>query len=390
VTLGFEPEKVLLYSKTMLLPIIIIGAFLIYFFSISEFSEETYHSIHTMFVTLSAITFIFAGLRRIPSMAMSVAVVFISYLIINSTRYAYGEDYMFSAGYNIWIIVALPNILVASLLFAQNKPYRYWSAFFVFLFAQTAIIEKLQNQSIDADSYFFYKHIGMLNYPALATACICIMVLLIYQTIRGKILNSAGLFISVAVISGLYFSDNLFAFSLFFLAAVLIALLSSLYYAYYILYKDEELNIDNARLFLKDAERKYPLKYSIALMYIDEYNRLIKRYGKSKTLILKKMLLAQIRRANRKVKIYNYKNDALILAFLNANSAETFNEAENIRRILAKSIFVFNENNHLQLTVSQCVSEKKRSDADASVVLSRAEDNLRKACKFTHNITVKA
>jgi len=390
VTLGFEPEKVLLYSKTMLLPIIIIGAFLVYFFSISEFSEETYHSVHNMFVIISAITFIFAVLRHIPSMAMSVAVVFISYLIINSTRYTYGEDYMFSAGYNIWIIVALPNILLACLLFSQNKPYKYWSAFFIFLFAQTAIIEKVQNQSIDADSYFFYKHIGMLNYPALAVASVCIVVLLVHQIMKGKILNSAGLYISVAVISGLYFSDNLFAFSLFFFAAVLIALLSSVYYAYYILYKDEELNIANVRSFFRDAERKYPLKYSISLMYMDEYSRLIKRFGKSKALILKKMFLAQIRKANRKVKIYNYKSDALILAFLNANSAETFNDAENIRRILAKSIFVFNENNHLQLTVSQCVSEKKRSDADASVVLSRAEDNLRKACKFTHNITVKA
>ena len=388
--LGFEPEKVLLYSKTMLLPIIVIGAFLIYFFSISEFSEETYHSVHTMFITISAITFVLATLRHIPSMAMSVAVVFISYLIINGTRYTYGEDYMFSAGYNIWIIVVLPNILLANLLFAQNKPYKYWSGFFILLFAQTAIIEKLQNQSIDADSYFFYKHIGMLNYPALVVAIICITTLLVYQIMRGKILNSAGLFISVAVISGLYFSDNLFAFSLFFLAAVLIALLSSVYYAYYVLYKDEELNIANVKSFFKDAERKYPLKYSISLMYIDEYNRLIKRFGKAKAVILKKMFLAQIRKANRKVKIYNYRSDALILAFLNANSAETFSEAENIRRIVAKSIFVFNENNHLQLTVSQCVSEKKRSDADAATVLSRAEDNLRKACKFTHNITVKA
>lgn len=388
--LGFEPEKVLLYSKTMLLPIIVIGAFLIYFFSISEFSEETYHSVHTIFMTTSIITFVWAILRQIPSIAMSVAIVFITYLIVNSTRYTYGEDYMYSAGYNIWIIVALPNILLACLLFAQNKPYKYWSGFFIFLFAQTAIIEKLQNQSIDADSYFFYKHIGMLNYPALGAAIICIATLLFYQIMRGKILNSAGLFISVAVVSGLYFSDNLFAFSLFFLAAVLIALLSSFYYAYYVLYRDEELNIANVRSFFRDAERKYPLKYSIALMYIDDYSRLVKRFGKTKTLILKKMFLAQIRKANRKVKIYNYKNDALILAFLNSNSAETFNEAENIRRILAKSIFVFNENNHLQLTVSQCVSEKKRSDADATVVLSRAEDNLRKACKFTHNITVKA
>ena len=69
---------------------------------------------------------------------------------------------------------------------------------------------------------------------------------------------------------------------------------------------------------------------------------------------------------------------------------ESFEKAEEVRRILAKSVFVFNENNHLQLTVSQCVSEKKRSDADAAAVLVRAEENLQKACRFTRNITIKA
>lgn len=33
---------------------------------------------------------------------------------------------------------------------------------------------------------------------------------------------------------------------------------------------------------------------------------------------------------------------------------------------------------------------KKRSDADAAVVLVRAEENLQKACRFTRNITIKA
>jgi GGDEF domain-containing protein len=75
---------------------------------------------------------------------------------------------------------------------------------------------------------------------------------------------------------------------------------------------------------------------------------------------------------------------------MNMNATECFEQAEDIKRALAKSIFVFNENNHLQLTVSQSVSEKKRSDADARAVLQRAEESLQAACKFTHNITVKA
>lgn len=203
-------------------------------------------------------------------------------------------------------------------------------------------------------------------------------------------MSAAAFFSSLAAFMGIYFSDNLFAFCLFFWAAVLILLLATLYYVYYIRSRDEELDMENWHAYCREAESKYPLKYSIAVMYIDEYERLQKRFGHRKMLLLKKMFLTQIKKADKEVLIYNYKKDAFILAFKNENAAESFVRAENIRRVLAKSIFIFNENNHLQLTVSQCVSEKKRSDADAEAVLKRAETNLQKACKFTRNITVKA
>ena len=94
--------------------------------------------------------------------------------------------------------------------------------------------------------------------------------------------------------------------------------------------------------------------------------------------------------ADKDVKIYNYQSDALILVFANINTKACFEKAEEIRRAIATSIFIFNEGNHLQLTVSQCVSETRRSDENALTVISRAETSLQKACKFTRNITVKA
>ena len=90
------------------------------------------------------------------------------------------------------------------------------------------------------------------------------------------------------------------------------------------------------------------------------------------------------------MKIYNYKPNSLILSFVNLNANDSFNQIEEIRRSIAKSIFVFNEANHLQLSASLCVSEKKRSDTDSNDVLIRAEEGLKKACKFTHNITIKS
>ena len=105
---------------------------------------------------------------------------------------------------------------------------------------------------------------------------------------------------------------------------------------------------------------------------------------------LKKMFLTRIHRVRPSVLVYNYKADALILVFKNINAAEGFDIAEDVRRTIAKSIFVFNENNRVQLTVSQCISEFRRSDAGGIGVLHRTEENLKKACKFTRNITVKA
>lgn len=388
--LEFELEKIFKFNKGAWLPIMIMGAFLIYFFSVSEFSEENYQTIHASFIGCIFLTMIVMGSLRILSSVMLASVIYISYLMINNLRYTYGEDYIFSSGYNIWSALILPNLSLAYFIFRKQKNYKYWSFFYIFLFLQTALIEKLQNHSIDADSYYFYKHIGMFNYPALSISLICLAILLIYYIGKGKILGAATLFTSIAVFMGIYYSDNILAFSLFFLTASLILLVSSVYYVFYIRSRDEELDIENYRGYYRDAENKYPLKYSISLMYIDEYERLMKRFGPRKMQQLKKMFLERIKGVNTEVLIYNYKPDALILAFTNMNASESFEKAENIRRSIAKSIFVFNENNNLQLTVSQCISEKKRSDADAEAVLVRAEENLQKACKFTRNITIKA
>lgn len=388
--IGLDSAKILTYSKNSLFPLLVIGMFFVYFSSVSGFSENAYHSLHMSFLSVASLAIMVPIFLKIPSITMSSFIILIGYLIINSMRYIYGEDYMFSSGYNVWCMMIFPNLLLAYACFPHNRPYKYWSWFYIFVLVQTAIIERLQNQNIDADSYYFYKHIGMFNYPALCIAGFCIVSLMVYQIVKGRILGAANLISSIGVFTGILLSNDLYAFSLFFLAAALINLISSIYYAYYTTYKDEDLGISNVKAFTLDAEKKYPLKYSVALMYIDEYDRLVKRFGVAKIKLLKKMFLTRIRKVRPSVLIYNYKADALILVFKNINAAEGFDIAEDIRRTIAKSIFVFNENNRVQLTVSQCISEFRRSDAGAMGVLRRAEENLKKACKFTRNITVKA
>ncbi len=388
--LGFEPEKILLFSKNTLFPVLLVNMFFIYFFVVSEFSEKTYHTIHSLFIITSALAVLVSAYFRIFSVLMAVSILYISSIVISGERYMYGEDYVFSAGYNIWSIMLLPNLLFAYLIFNKIKKHKYWSLFYVFLFGETAIIEKLHNPNVNADSYYFYKHIGAMNYPAFYISMLCLVILLMCYINKGKMLGASAFFSSLMAFVGLLLSNNLFAFSLFLWGAILVEFLTMLHYLHYIRFKDEELNIADIHAYIAEADKKYPLKYSISLLYLDDYDRLLKRFGYNRIILLKKMFIRRIKEVNPTVDIYNYGKDALVLAFTNANTKESFEKAETIRRALVKSIFVFNENNHLQLTVSQCVSERKRSDAGALAVLERAEESLQKACKFTRNITVKA
>jgi GGDEF domain-containing protein len=390
LNIGLKTEKIFLYSQKSFISLLIMGYFIVYFCSISNMPDETCRLIHVWFMFVALGTWLLSGYFRIFGIQIPLAIVWASYLIINNMRYIYGEDYIFSAGYNIWTILALPNLLLAHLLFYKRKKHPHWSFYYIFLLAQTAVIENLQNQKFDADSYYFYKHIGMMNYPGFALGVICLSVLLIRYIGKGRILEASSFATSGLVFTGIYLSEDLSAFGLFFLAAALVECFSALFYIYYTRNKDENLSISNYWAYLSEAEKKYPLKYSISLLYVDEYGRLRKRFGSQRMIELKKMFITRIKQVHPSVKVYNYKDDSLILAFMNMNATECFEQAEDIKRALAKSIFVFNENNHLQLTVSQSVSEKKRSDADARAVLQRAEESLQAACKFTHNITVKA
>lgn len=387
---NFNLEKVFIFSQKALLPAVITGIFLVYFFAVSEFSKEAYEHIHKLFIATTALSLLCFGYFQVVSAVAAVSVVYVNTVVVNALRYACGEDYIFSAGYNIWIMLLPPTFLLACLIFQKKKARQYWSFFYVVLLLETAAVEYLQKQTAETDSAFFYHHIGMLNYPGLNIMLISLLFIFIYHINKGYILSALALFALFNLSIGLYFSDNLFAFSLFSLGAVVVISSTSVYYIYYNKNRDEELNIANIMSFIRYIDKKYPLKYSIVLMCIDEYPRLLKRFGYHRMIMLKKMFLDRIAAENKEVLPYNYKDDVFLLVFPNHNGKQCFEKAENIRRMIARSIFVFNENNHLQLTVTQAIGEKKRSDADATAVLQRTEKNLQKACQFTRNVTVPA
>lgn len=361
--------------------------FLLYYFSIVNYSSDKTIYIHNIYIFISIICLILFSLLKLYRFVISTIVIFVSYFVISNLRYTYGEDYIYSSGYNIWSALILPNLLLSFIIFSKKKMYKYWSLFFVFLLVQTAYIEKLQNHSISTDSYYFYQHIGALNYPAFYISLFCLIILFVRYIYCGKILSSLMFFVSSSVFIGLFYSENAYAFSLFFLLSSLLMLIGVLYYLSYLRYRDEELDMPNYYCFYKDLNKESCLRYSISVLYIDGYDKIYNFLGKRSILLLKKMIVKHIILFNPDVEIYKYKVNSFILVYKNSNLNDCFERSDIIKRQLAKTEFIFNKTKNIKLTVSQCVAEKKRSDLDADAVLVRADKRLQKVCEFYYNTT---
>lgn len=124
---------------------------------------------------------------------------------------------------------------------------------------------------------------------------------------------------------------------------------------------------------------------------IDDYERLEKVFGENSLKSLIKMICNRITSVENEAQIYRYSREEFVVLFKGEDKNTAFERMETIRRAVASAEFILRGyKKPIKLTVSGSVSEKKRSDANAVEVLSRAAKAMQKAYRFTQNITSKA
>ena len=127
------------------------------------------------------------------------------------------------------------------------------------------------------------------------------------------------------------------------------------------------------------------------MVSIDGYDEMKNMFGKKDRDILIKMMVGKIIEEAGDENLYRYSNSEFIIIYKNESKKESFEHLEQIRRAIASAEFVLNNRKKsIKLTVSTCVSEKKRSDANAIEVLYRIHKTLQKANEFSHNISSQA
>ena len=231
---------------------------------------------------------------------------------------------------------------------------------------------------------FYYHRINI--YPTIIALAVCLVSL--YYAIRdGKLTDYNIFFASLCIFCGVYYSDNHQGLSMFFALSQIIIGIDIIYNLVYHHYYDGTTELYSRKSYQHQSEH-FPQKYCLGIISIDGYDKLRSTLGRKAVNLVVKMLSRIIAQNNPDDTVYRYDDDEFVVLYKTLDKKETFSRLDEIRRLIAGLSFEYSVSQKpLKLTVSCSVAEKKRSDLNATEVLSRADTAMRKTLKFSHNVT---
>ncbi len=387
---SFNIKQGISLIKNTFIPALFFACGLLTFYGYVELSENTMLSLHYAFYILNFISFLILLYfnRRKPT--FFILTVLLAYILINYIKRTSGEDYFATSSFtNLCFFVPLN---LAFFYFYPPKRLLIKENVYLLLalFIQYTIAEQLSQNNISLGYSF-----SSLSQNGLSSLCLGLFFMLLLSTfiqtsLNGYILSTALFFASVNIFFGFYYSATPTALTIFFCITALTLITAIIQDIYYTTYKDILTGLPSRNAYMLDT-KGFPLKYSIGIICIDDYDRLKRIFGHSGINALTRMITQKITETETNEPIYRYSEDEFVVVFKNEDKNTGYERLEKIRRAIASSEFILKSNNKpLKLTVSCSVSEKKRSDANSYEVLVRAHKAMQKTHQFSQNVTSKA
>lgn len=309
-------------------------------------------------------------------------IIFIAYIGINYLKKNYGTEMILSPYYqNITVLLPL------NMMFFYFRPSRFFTSasslfYLIGISFEYGLFEFLSRQGY-ALNYDFYH----INIFAVVAFGLLILVSFIQSVRTGSLYDYGMLFISLSVMSAIYFSVNPVGLSLFFLNSALIILFITIYQLVYNFYYDELTKLLNRRSYMRQSKSFSP-KYSLGIVSIDGYDGLSKGLSiKQKNELITLFVNIMQNSLPEDTLCYRYDDNKFIVVSEKNELKEFRTYLEDIRRFIAGVEFVLQGHSQpLKITISGGIAEKKRVDADADAVLSRAYKLMSETLKFTGNV----
>lgn len=337
---------------------------------------------HLSFFILLSLWIVFLSIRKATKDIFLALTILIFYIMINNLKRQYGTEFFLVDVYKLLGLLVLLNWFLYCVFDFCKFDAKFDFYLLCFLLIEGYAVENFSTFNV-SNHTLFLQLIGLLGW------IVYLLIYMIYvsSSLNVKIYGTFFAFLSLSL--GFFYSESSLAVSLYFSLAVLILLVSVIYIDIYGYFRDTLTGLYSLNTYLRHS-KNFPLKYSLGVICIDDYVKLLKVFGTRQTNLLVKMLVIKIKEASMGADIYRYNDDEFILIFKNEDKKQCFEYLENIRRNIAGSEFVLSAKRVVKLTISAGVSEKKRSDADVEPVLMRTREAVQRTYKFTQNMTSKA
>lgn len=376
-------KEILTAVKTSYLPALVLSGAVFYFCTKIRFQPGEYQPFHILFYFLILGNALFAAAVREVKPLFHLLWLTVLYLAAGNLSFHDGVEAWQQPEFRLLLFMLPLNWLYFTVWEDDrlNNEKNFYALCFVLL--EMALAEN--------SGHF----VNMENFAGTDTVLlwewgVVFLFLLLHASRDGNIKN-AGIFFAFACL-GMIFAgkSSMAAFSLFSSASALVLFLSSVHSYIYRFVRDELTGVYSRRMYHIHSRRSFPLKFSIGVICLDDYAKLVRVFGQKKVNRLIRMIVKKIQDLDTGAVLYRYHDDEFILVFKNEDKKQSYEYLETIRRAVAGAEFVLDRRQVVKVTISAGVSEKKRSDANVDVVLERTREVLQKAYKFTQNITSKA
>jgi len=381
-------EKISSTIRNGIIQAFIFACIVISYFIVERFTPQTNMVFHSLFYTLNLAIILILFYFNKSKPAFYILCCTIGYIVINFLKNKLGTDYASSAAYQNTCLFLAVNLVFFALLPNLRLLSKRNLGLLILILGQYSLGEHLSRQNISLNISAVPE--SALSGIAFLLFCLTSLILFVKMTMRGNFYDYGFFFSICCIFLGLENSFSASGLSLFFSGSSLLLLYSLSRSLYIETYKDMLTGFYSRNSYIIQA-KKFPLKYSIGLISIDDYDKLERNFGQRAKNTLVKLIARQIGEQEKEEPVFRYADDEFIILFRNADKKETFQRMEAIRRSVAAASFVYHPRRKpIKLTVSGAVSEKKRSDADSFEVLLRAGKTLQKTRSFSHNITSQA
>ena len=374
--------------KNSFLPALFLMLSLLMFYAESPYEEGLPLFFHYVFIAVTAITFSLLCIADRSKPLFSLLVGFVSYLIINSLKREYGENFIFSFEFQC-LCFFLPLNLALLYFLPQAKLNTMRNTYLLlFLLFQACLLQHFGN---------FIKiiphvdiNIEAMPLWACAEWIIMLVILMISSSYRNTHINT-GLFYAYAALAvGVLYSATSSGLTTFFAGFAIILLCASVLSLYHRYHYDHLEHVGSKISYLNNARSKFLYKYTVALFSIDNRDKLQQAIGENKVRDLEQMVVNSILKMPYDLTLYRYNESELIMVFQNERAKHAKEFADNIRHNIAASEFITADGKSRKITVSICVSEKTHKINKPDEVVQRAHDYLQKGHHFNCNITTIA